>query len=222
MDHVSASPDTLDRILIRLAWLGPVVLVVLQRWQMSLDQWYVPLTSQDFARMSEAITEEAKPWLETLDDAGGRRLFLVTDPDCPCSLPAIQRVKAAMNKAQSTFPTPITLTIVHIGDRDATNNAAWSRIVQNIPATPSLIVVDGKRLRYVGPAVSGSLCIGDSSVTGLLDIRETSDGPAVNYIDEGCFCAIPRRLNAGSDAGQDTRRGAGLDIRPDKADVHLS
>ncbi|MFO1217863.1 MAG: hypothetical protein U1E89_05690 [Burkholderiaceae bacterium] len=198
---MSAKPDALDRLLIRLAWAGPALLVVVLRWQMSLDQWYVPLNSPDLARMSNDITEAAGPWLSSLDAAGGRRLFLLTDPNCACTPPAILRVKAAMAEAQQAFRSPMALKVIAVDDRHALSNVAWRRVVQNIPATPSLIVVDGNRLHYVGPAVSGSLCIADANVTGLFGAGPPGDGTTVNFIDKGCFCTSKGRLSAGRDAG---------------------
>jgi hypothetical protein len=179
-------PGAYDRCLITLAWLAPLALLVLNRWQMALDTWYVPLNGSAIGEIHTAFAREAQPWLDTLTGSNGK-LYLVVDPACPCTKPAIERIGAALRQSGRA---DIALTVVALADPAWTSNPHWRSVLRNLPATPSAIAVEGQQLKYAGPAISGSLCstAGKAVVVNALQGASTATG--INLIDRGCYCPV--------------------------------
>lgn len=176
-----------DRILIRMAWLAPLALIFLNRWQMSLDRWYAPIAGVELARMSSALPEDAKPWLATFSNSSGKRLYLVVDPSCPCTKLSVKKVMEAI---KATPGNSIALHVVSVNDSNWVNDKKWRLVLKNLPSTPTLIAVDGNQMQYAGPAVSGNLCIGESKIAGLSELLTRPRSTAINFVDWGCFCPI--------------------------------
>lgn len=179
-------PGAYDRCLITLAWLSPLVLIVLNRWQMSLDTWYVPLNGSAIGEIHTDFALSIQPWLDTLSGDNGK-LYLVVDPACPCTKPAIEQIRAGLHKSART---DITLTVVALADPAWTGNPQWRSVLKNLPATPSAIAIEGKRLKYAGPAISGSLCSTTGKALAVNALQGTSTTIAVNLVDRGCYCPV--------------------------------
>lgn len=178
-----------DQILIKLTWIGPLAFLLLSRWQISLEQWYVPLNGTEVTRMSDALPMDLKPWLQSLGNTSGRHAYLIVDPDCPCTEPAISKVKSV---ADSSPASSIALQVFSIHDPKWKNDDMWRQVLSNIPSTPTLITAEDNQLLYAGPAVSGSLCSGNAKTPGLTGQWASVTSVTANFLDWGCFCRTHR------------------------------
>lgn len=175
-----------DRCLISLAWLAPLSLLVLNRWQTSFDHWYAPMSGSALGEITTALSQDAKPWLATLDGENSK-LYLIIDPDCPCTEPAVRKVQDEFRKISRI---DMALHVVPIADPVWASNPKWRSVLKNLPSTPSLIAVEGNQMVYVGPAVSGSLCGTTAKVVGIPTLQSRFTSPAINIIDSGCYCPV--------------------------------
>jgi len=185
--------STYDRLLIVLATLAPLTLMILNRWQASWNHWYAPMDGAELIRIDADLKRSAAAWLQ--DTAGtGARLYLVVDRDCPCTAAASKRLAAALSE---TRRPDVSLDVIDIDDSAANRNPAWRALVDEVPATPTLIAADGKRLVYAGPAISGNLCTATvQRFLGLSALQAPMTTPVVSLVDKGCYCRTDRSSRA--------------------------
>lgn len=177
--------DLADNSLISLALLGPLALVLLYRWYFTLDTWYVPwgqgradYFDQRFDRALQQLQEEG-----FLQDGV---VHVITDSECVCSKPVIKRL-------MSSDPGSAAVVVHDMRALDPRRDAHWVALARRFPSVPSALVMrDGKAV-YIGPVVSGNLC--SPSAESILPVMALNQGtPVVNWLSEGCFCAVPKSV----------------------------
>lgn len=200
-----------DRALIRLAWLAPLVLLGLNFWRGSLNVSYLP-TRVDAPDLSlQRLEPLLADWAKTLPHQEGRLQWVaIVDPACPCTGPALRALqkllaKAAANTAANTPGSAPQLAVVEVADLSAQGSSAARRLLAEIPATPTLLVMAEGKLRYAGPITEGSAC--GAAVRQLLTTKvvSTPSAPALrNVAASGCYCRLRRSYtgSTGSSAPQ--------------------
>ena len=179
---------TYDKLLIGLALLAPLLLMALSKWQYSLNTWYVPLNGDKSAYMSQSLEQNLRALPEVVQGSGVT-LFFVSDRSCPCTRVTLNILQTAVKQANRK---DLQLMIVDVNDPLA-KTPAWTRILQQIPATPTLLVTEGQRLVYGGPVNSGSMCTTSVlKILGLSVLQSTSQKPVINWLQEGCYCPLKR------------------------------
>lgn len=147
-----------DNALILLAILAPLLLIVLSKWQSSLTRWYVPLTDDHTAYFSSSLEQDIQGISHSVQlpvsQAHGATLFFIADKTCPCTTATSNILKNAM---QVSSRQDVKLVTIDLYSAQA-STPALQRILQQIPATPSLLVMDGQRLVYAGPVTAGNMC----------------------------------------------------------------
>lgn len=178
--------QTWDRLLIRLALLAPLLLVVLSKWQDSLINWYVPW--EDEAGYFGASFE--RDVLALPDMAAGKEavLTLVMDESCPCT----RATSAVLRSAMAVSSRQDLLLVVRDIRDPVMRRPEWVRVLQQIPATPTLIITEGRQLVYAGPVSSGNLCTTQvRNVLGLAALESAAPGrPMINWLEKGCYCPV--------------------------------
>lgn len=175
-----------DRWLIRLALLAPLLLVLLSKWQASLLTWYLPWGDDPAAYLDARLAAQlrALPGLAT----GGTTLLAVTDRRCPCTRATLRLLEGAMARSPRR---DLRLRIVDIADAEA-GTPAWRAVLAQLPAIPTLLVLEGERLRYAGPVNSGNLCTTRvQEILGLAALQTTTPQPVINWLQQGCYCRLP-------------------------------
>lgn len=177
----SMKPSAYDRTLIALTLLAPLLLLALSKWRASLDTLYAP------AGVDDRFIELVAAWL-TADGEAGSRLIVVADRDCPCTTASLRSLDAAL--AQSTRKD-IQLSVRYIDDADTTHDAAWAAVLDELPSTPTLLAMEGRRLVYAGPITSGNLCTtAVQRVLGVTALQAPRARPIFNWLDNGCYCRL--------------------------------
>ena len=156
-----------DRTLIVLTLLAPLLLFTLSKWRASLDTLYAR------AGVSDRFTEVVSTWLAASNETGSR-LIVIVDRDCPCTKASLRILESARSDVQ--------LTVLDIEDVDA--------LVRNeLPSTPTLLAVVGRKLVYAGPVTSGNLCTtAVQRVLGVTALQTKRERPILNWLDTGCYC----------------------------------
>lgn len=179
-------PGAYDRCLIALTWLAPLVLIVLNRWQASLDRWYAPPNGNTIEEIHNSLDRDLPPWLDSLGRSDDQ-LYLVIDPACPCTKPAIERIRSAIRESARN---DITMTVIDLAYETKTGDPILRSVLKHLPATPSAIAIKGHHLKYAGPAISGSLCSTTGRVFAVSALQGGNTATAINLIDRGCFCPV--------------------------------
>jgi hypothetical protein len=176
--------NTCDRLLIGLAVAGPLLMLVLNAWRASLDAWYVPVDADRRSYFGAQFEHDVSDWLETAQGTGAA-LVVIADRDCPCTRPALARFDEAVARSGRR---DVRLIVRDINDA-ADGGIAWRRVVSGVPATPSLLAVDNRRLLYAGPIASGSFCASAvGEVLGLAALQAPRANPLFNLLNKGCYC----------------------------------
>lgn len=177
-----------DRLLIWLAVLGPLLLVLVARWQASLTTWYVPWSGDSATYFDAQFAAQVKA-LPGLGSAQASTFMVVADRDCPCTRVTLNVLKDALAKATRR---DIRLQVMDVRDPLA-RTPEWSRVLRQIPATPTLLITQGKRLLYAGPVNSGQYCTsGVLQILGLTALEAAPPRPVINWLQQGCYCRMPR------------------------------
>lgn len=180
--------STYDRMLIVLTLLAPLVLFALDKWRASLDVWYAPLDAGNISYFGERFTQHLGTWLADSHE-NGPRLIVVADRECPCTKAALRTLDAAL--AQSNRKG-ISVAVRYIDDPDPSHDAvAWRAVLAELPATPTLLAIEGRQLVYAGPVNSGNLCTtAVTRVLGVTALQSPRTNPIVNWMDRGCYCRL--------------------------------
>lgn len=183
------SEQAWDRLLIRLALLAPLLLVALSKWQDSLINWYVPW--EDDTRYFGASFAPDVLASSGMASEKGAVLTLVVDEDCPCTRATLVVLQSAMAESSRQ---DLHLVVQDVRD-SVMRRPEWARVLQQIPATPTLIITEGQRLVYAGPVNSGNLCTTQvRNVLGLAALESTASGrPVINWLEKGCYCPVRRQ-----------------------------
>lgn len=177
--------ERVDRLLVTLALLAPLALVLLGKWQASLDTWYVPQVAGESRYLDEAFVKDAEAWLHA-EENSGITLYAVVDDTCPCTTATLTVLRAAL--AQSARKD-IRLEVRN-PDETAGDRRAWQTVVARLPSIPTLLAADGAHLLYAGPVVAGSFCTtGVQRVLGISVLQARQAGAVLNSLDKGCYCA---------------------------------
>lgn len=178
--------ETYDKWLIRLALLAPLLLMALSKWQYSLNTWYVPVNTSSSAYLSQSLAHEMSVLPEVVQGRGVT-LFFVSDQSCPCTKVTLNILQTAMKQANRK---DLRLVIVD-ANAPLAKTPAWQRVLQQIPATPTLLVTEGQRLVYGGPVNSGSMCTTSVlKILGLSVLQAEPQKPVMNWLQEGCYCPL--------------------------------
>jgi hypothetical protein len=173
-----------DRTLIVLTLLAPLLLFALSKWRASLDISYAALdeANSDFG---ERFIRSVSGWLTTNDEAGSR-LIVIADRRCPCTRATMRSLATAL--AQSSRKD-IRLFVHYLDDADLNRDPAWDSVLEEIPATPTLLAIEGKQLVYAGPVNSGNLCTtAVQTILGVTALQTPRARSIVNWLDRGCYC----------------------------------
>lgn len=182
--------STYDRVLIALVLLGPLLLFALNKWRASLDVPYAPPDDGRLSYFDERFERNLVTWLSN-DDAPHRRLIVVADRECPCTKAALRSLDAAV---AGSSRTDIELSVRYIDDADPPGGStAWRNLLEELPATPTLLAIDGGQLVYAGPVNSGNLCTTSvRKVLGVAVLQTPRSSPVVSWLDRGCYCRLKR------------------------------
>lgn len=176
-----------DRFLVILALLAPLALLTLSKWQASLDTWYAPMDVADANYFGESFQRSVAKWLESAEGAGAA-LVVIADRKCPCTRATLKKLDEALALSPRR---DIRLVVRDIGDVDADQDAVWTQVLSEVPATPTLLVVEGKRLLYAGPVTSGNFCTtAVGRVLGVTALQLPRSAAMFNLIDKGCYCRL--------------------------------
>lgn len=184
--------QTYDNILMLLAILAPLLLIVLSKWQSSLTRWYMPLTEDHTAYFSNSLEQDIR-LLAVADQYSSKQqygvtLFFIADNTCPCTAATSSILNNAM---QTSNHQDIKLVMMDVHSPQ-TSTPAWQRVLQQIPATPTLLVMDGQRLVYAGPVTAGNMCTTNVlKVLGLTVLQAEPQKPVINWLEQGCYCPLP-------------------------------
>ncbi len=196
-DALNSSPRISDRALIRLAWLVPLAMVALNLWRESLAIPYLP-PRIGTADLSLATLEPAlQGWLA---DAGknpeAAQLVVVMDRKCPCTASGLAAVQAALASAPRSSAA---LTVVEVTSLAKDEKGQGPALLKEIPATPTLLVLSGGRLRYAGPITEDGAC-GSAvrEVLGMDALKNANASGARNVAARGCYCRVRERAYTGS------------------------
>jgi hypothetical protein len=203
VDVVEMKESLYDRMLVTLTLLAPLLLFALSQWRASLDTWYAPLDAGHFGDFGEQFTQNVAAWLADSDETGSR-LIVIVDRGCACTKAALRSVDAALAQSRRR---DIQLTVRYVDDVDPRDDAAaWRAVIEELPATPSLLAVEGRRLVYAGPVNSGDLCTSAGQrVLGVTALQAPRARPILNWLDRGCYC----RLNGSSNIERVAHRARG-------------
>lgn len=190
MDVVGLVSDrTYDRTLVLLALLAPLVMFALSKWRSSLEIWYAPMDAANVDVFGSHFDAAVTQWLaHRSTDAG--QLVVVTDDDCPCTVSTVGALKAAAAQSQRRDAS----VVVHEWDDPLLQRQpGWAPLVDTLPATPTLLVVDSGRLLYAGPVNAGSFCTTAlAQVLGVTALENPGAGPLLNWVEKGCYCRLPQ------------------------------
>ncbi len=182
-------PGIYDRVLLALALSAPLALFALNAWRASLETWYAPMDGNVPSPFGAPFARSTEAWL-TADAADGARLILVLDRDCPCSNAARAGLESALAQ---TSRKGVRVTVRYLDDAPSQGDPAWRAVLRELPATPTLLAIDGRTLAYAGPVNSGSLCTtAVRRVLGVTVLEAPRTGPILNWLDKGCYCRLPR------------------------------
>jgi len=180
--------STYDQFLVMLALLAPLAMFALGKWRTSLDTWYAPLDGPGASDFGERFEKQATAWVkaEGGDDA---RLIVIADPECPCTRVTLKKLDEALALSPRR---DVRLVIRDVHDQQAVQNAAWAQLLNTVPATPTLLAVEGKQLLYAGPVTSGNFCTtAVGRVLGGTALQSPRTGVLLDLIDRGCYCRMP-------------------------------
>ncbi|PWR25335.1 hypothetical protein DKG74_06120 [Zavarzinia aquatilis] len=177
-----------DRVLIFFAWAGPLCLVALGGWQTSLETWYFTPARAATEAFAGNFVADVSRWMNAHAD-DETRITLIVDRECPCTRSTIIKIEAERRRIGNLPP----LRVVYLDDTAGPDRVALAAVLDGIPSTPTLIVMDGASLRYAGPAVSGGTCTGsEQRILGLATLTARPASPVLNPIDRGCYCPLSR------------------------------
>lgn len=180
--------STYDNLLVTLALWAPLAMLALSQWRASLDTWYVPLNVANANTFGEQFQRQVSKWLGSADGRGAA-LVVITDRECPCTKVTLKKLDEALALSPRK---DIRLIARDIRDAQANHDPAWARVLNEVPATPTLLAIEGRQLLYAGPVTSGSFCttaVGRVlSVAALQSPRSTA---MFNLIEKGCYCRLP-------------------------------
>lgn len=170
-----------------LALLAPLLMFMLSKWRASLDTWYTPLDADTSAYFGPDFSARVYDWLGTTEDAGAQ-LILIADPSCPCTQATLAQLESAKSASSRQ---DARLMVRYISDTTDPSSSAWAAVLAGIPATPTLLALDGSRLLYAGPVTSGNFCTtAVNKVLGLSVLEASPKEPLINWLDRGCYCPI--------------------------------
>jgi hypothetical protein len=177
---------TTDYLLILLALLAPLLLVVLSKWQNSLNTWYIPLHEDATAYFSPSLEQDILALPESQDHQG-ITLFFIADMNCPCTQATLKILQTTIQTSSKKDIKFISLDI----HTPQAKHTAWKKVLQQIPATPTLFISDHNRLVYAGPVTAGNMCTNSVlKILGLSILEAAPQKPVINWLEEGCYCPI--------------------------------
>lgn len=177
-----------DRILIVLTVVAPLAIVLLSKWQASLERWYLTDEAYETREFLAAFQAAAEQWIAE-GEAQASQLILIADPACPCTGPT--RMKLLVAHSQSRRDE-LTIREWSLNDLRANRNPWSAKMLATLPATPTLLVTEGKKLLYAGPVNSGDFCTSAvNEVLGLAFLEGDRASPFVNWLSRGCYCKPP-------------------------------
>lgn len=181
--------ETYDKLLIRLALLGPLALIALSQWQASLITWYEPWRGDTATYFGKEFEQDVHA-LPGIGDESGSTLLFIADKSCPCTKASLATLQAAMQKGGRN---DMHLVAVDVND-PSTKDPAWARVLRQIPATPTLLVTEGKKFVYGGPVNSGNLCTTSvQKILGLSVLDAAPQRPVINRLEKGCYCSLKHK-----------------------------
>lgn len=179
---------TYDKVLITLALLAPLAMVALSKWRASLDIWYAPFDTELAIGFGESFERNVTRWVQ--DEHGiDTGLILVADRDCPCTKATLATLEDAHSRAERKG---VGISVRYINDSGAGSGSVWKAVLSEIPATPTLLVINQGRLIYAGPVTSGNFCTtAVRQVLGIVALQASNSGPIFNWVEKGCYCRLP-------------------------------
>lgn len=189
VDVVAMKESTYDRVLIILTLLAPLLMFALTKWRASLDVSYARLDAGHFSYFGEQFTQNLAAWLASADKTGPR-LIVVADRECPCTRAALRSLDAALARS---YRKDIRVDVRYVDDADVEGDrSAWKAVLSEVPATPTLLAIEGRQLTYAGPVNSGNLCTtAVARVLGVTALQSPRTSPILNWLDRGCYCQLP-------------------------------
>lgn len=180
--------ETIDHLIILLALLAPMLLVALSKWQDSLNTWYIPLSQNPNTYFSDNLERNI---LKVAPTEKSVNLYFIADMNCACTQATLNILKAAM---QNSTKSKIQLNVLDIHSPKA-KQIGWQNIINEIPATPTLLVTDHERLVYAGPVTAGDMCTTNvQKILGLSILEAEPQKPILNWLEKGCYCPIKPNL----------------------------
>lgn len=186
-------PSRSDELLVVSAVLAPLLLVLLAKWQASLETWYSPPGVDVAAFVDERFTSHVESWLRSRHEDGAVA-YLVTSRECPCTAATVHLLDREIERSSRRDIRRVVLDI----DTESAGRAAFRRVARALPSTPTLLVGQAGRLVYAGPATTGAFCSNRvARVLGLAVLETRPNRPFVNALERGCYC--PRSRPAARD-----------------------
>jgi hypothetical protein len=174
-----------DKILVHLALLAPLAMVLLGKWQASLERWYIDPDEAPIFGFNDGFQEKAAAWMQA-QRIVGNKLVLITDPECACTTATEAKLKSVLSDAEQ----PLTrLQRIDIDSADP----LFMSLIQDIPSTPTLLTVKDGVLSYAGPVSSGNFCTtAVNAVMGVSALHWETATTVYNWLERGCYC--PNKL----------------------------
>ncbi len=133
-----------------MALLAPLMMVLLSKWQASLEDWYIDPAVAPMFGFDEGFPEKVSRWLQA-EEITGNKLILIVDKDCVCTKATLRRLNSFLNESQVDRGLLLFLEI-----NDLPESAQQFR--EDIPSTPTLLAIKNSALTYAGPINSGGFC----------------------------------------------------------------
>ncbi len=177
-----------DRLLIGLAVAGPLAMLVLNAWQVSLDTWYTPLDGDRNGALTADFKLSVSDWAAATGGAGAE-LVVIVDKSCPCTEATLRRLEEAVAHSKRK---DLRIVIRDIHDDNGNKDPPWQKVLRQLPATPTLLSIEGRRLVYAGPVTSGSFCTTTvGKVLGVNALQATRGSTLFDVVEKGCYCRAP-------------------------------
>ncbi len=161
-------------------------MLVLGAWRSSLDRWYTPLDAAGNS-FGPQFEHQVSDWLAASPGAAAQ-LLVIADRDCPCTRATLAKLdQAVAQSGRKDFR--VVVRDIH----DTNDDPSWRRILQAVPATPTLLAIASRRLIYAGPVTSGNFCTtAVGRVLGVSALQVPRATALFDVVDKGCYCRLTK------------------------------
>lgn len=173
----------------KLVLLAPLAMVLLSKWQASVETWYIDPSIAPVFGFSETMEGSLQDWLEIGASNTSAKLVVFVDAQCHCTKPTLYQLFAAVDKAG--YDRSI-VSIHYLNELISAGHAAIRLVENEIPATPTLVTISDGMPSYIGPVTAGNFCTtAASDVLGVSALGWKREQISTNWLSRGCYCQNP-------------------------------